>query len=344
MKLKEFQHYLKEQGIDLALLIHPDINITYFTQIKPSFAILTLTPNSANLHLTSLDERPKLKHITIKRIQKGWEKKLTKNKVKKIGLNKEIVSVAFWEKIRKTFPQAKLVDVSTKLNELRAQKTSEELKLIKRACQVTTLAFNELISQLKHKKLKTEHEAACFLEEIMKEHHCTPAFPTITAMGKNASIPHYKTSTQKLSRGFLLLDFGASYKNYNADMSRTIFLGTPNKKERELYELLLQSQLKVITQIKENIHFSELQSFTRKQLGRYSSHFIHLLGHGVGLEVHEPPSFSLEAKQKVQKGNVFTIEPGIYFHKKLGIRIEDTILFDEKARILTKAPKELLFI
>ena len=275
-------------------------------------------------------------------LKKGWEKKLANPKVKRVGINKDVVSVGFWEKLHKMFPKAKLVDVSGELKKLRAQKTIEEVKKLAHACKVTDDAFNELIARWKKHKLNTEQDVAHFLEEYFREHNCTTAFPTIVAMGKNAAVPHYNTSNCKLKRGFLLLDFGASYQNYNADCSRTIFIGNPNKTERELYGLLLKAQQNAIAQIKEGKSFWELQQLVRMQLGKYSSHFIHLLGHGVGIEIHEAPSFSMEAKEKIKSGQVFTIEPGIYFPKKCGLRIEDTILFDGKVKMLTKSKKELI--
>ena len=171
------------------------------------------------------------------------------------------------------------------------------------------------------------------------------AFPTIVATGKNATIPHHQTSQQKLRHGFLLLDFGARYQHYCADCSRTIYLGQPNQKEKDIYQVLLQAQTAAINEIKEKRLFSELEQATRKKLGKYSSYCIHSLGHGVGLEIHEQPAFALEAKRQVLPGMVFTIEPGIYLPGKLGLRIEDTVYFDgKKAHVLTGSKKELITV
>mgnify|MGYP001571902745 CR=1 FL=1 len=342
MRLKEFQVYLKKEGIGLALLIHPDINITYFTQTKPTFAIFEVTPNSATLLISALDEKPHLKGITVSTLHKGWDKKWARHNVKKVGINKEVVTLAFWERLHKIFPKAKLVDISSKLKELKAQKTSEEIQKISTACKITDLAFNQLIKQWNPKKFDTEQKVASFLEKVMQEHRATPGFPTIVANGKNAAIPHYNTSNHKLRRGFLMLDFGACYQNYNADMSRTLMLGKPTKEEKERYELLQKVQSQLLDEVKEGILYSQLQQSAKKKLGQYSSHFIHLLGHGVGIDIHESPSFSLEAKDKIKNKHVFTIETGIYFYKKFGLRIEDTVLFDKKLKLLTTSPRGLI--
>lgn len=344
MALGKFQKTLQEKNIDVVFLTHLDSNLTYFTQIKPSFAYLTITPKTATFYLTSLDVLPKLKGITSEILKKGWEKKITSSKVKKVGINKELLSVNLFEKFRKLFPKAKFIDVSKELKQLRSQKLPEEVKKIQKACSITTNAFNNLLEELPSKKLTTEQDVAFFLEREMRSQNTTLAFPSIVAMGKNAATPHHLTSSQKLRKGFLLLDFGACYQNYCSDMSRVVFLGTPNKSEKKFYNLLSLAQEAAIYEIKENKPFFELDKCTRKNLGQYSSNFIHSLGHGVGIDVHEQPSFSPELKHTIQKNQVFTIEPGIYFPNKFGLRIEDTLVFDGKSTILTTAPKKLLKI
>jgi len=321
MKLKEFKKYLKEKGIDLTFLVHPDINITYFTQIKPDFSFLTITPKEAILYLGGLEEIPLLKEIEVVKIRKGWDTLLKRPGVRKIGINKEIVTVAFWERLHQLFPKAELIDISSKLKQLRSQKTEEEIEKIQKACQITDLSFFNLVNHWNPKKIKTEQQLAQQMDRVMQDHQASAAFPTIVANGSGAAIPHYQTSSKRLSRGLLMLDLGSCYKNYNSDMSRTLILGKANKDERELYELLKNTQQRLIEVIKEGDSFWELQNLAKKQLGKYSSHFTHLLGHGVGLEVHETPSFSLEAKEKVKENQIFTIEPGIYFYKKFGLRM-----------------------
>lgn len=346
MKLKSFQGYLKQQDLDLVFLTSPDSNITYFTQLIPSCAHFLITPKNASLSLTKLDFKPKLKGISIEELKKDWEKDL-KNKLKgktagKVGINNDKISYSFYLKLKKVFPRAKFIDISPKLKELRMQKTEEEIERINKACKITTNAFNELIGSYSPKQFKTEADVACFLEKKIKEQGAEPAFPIIVASGTNSSVPHHQTSNFKLRKGFLQLDFGAKYKNYCSDMSRVLFLGVGSREQRERYNLLLNVQMETIEQIKSGRQFSYLDKFARKKLGKYSSHFVHSLGHGLGIDIHEPPALSSEGKDKIENKQVFTIEPGIYFPGKYGLRIEDTILFDKKTKILTAAPKELI--
>src|SRR3990167_10049340 len=160
MKLKPFQSYLKQKGIDLVFLIHPDPNIIYFTQMKPSFAFLLITPDTASLYLSKLDMPPSVKNLSVISLRKDWEKKASDPKVKKIGINKSSISLAYVEKLQKMYPHAKLVDISSTLNGLRSQKTPEEIQKITKACSITSQAFDALINKFSLKTFKTERDVA----------------------------------------------------------------------------------------------------------------------------------------------------------------------------------------
>ena len=186
MRLKEFQHYLEEKDIDLVLFIYPDINLTYFTQFKPSAtAFLIIWPEETELYLTKLDEKPKLKSIAVKILAKSWDKKIQDKKVKKIGINKETFTLAQKERFHKIFPKARFIDISSKVKELRELKTPEEIKKIAQACKITTDAFQELISALEKGKLHTEKDVALFLGNAICSRGAEIAFPTVAAMGKS---------------------------------------------------------------------------------------------------------------------------------------------------------------
>ncbi len=345
MKLRQFQQHLKKKNIGVAFFTLPDITIAYFTQCKPSFAYLLITPQAATFYYTSLDKKPTFKGITAKPITKHWFKAY--KRAQHIGINKRSLTVAQLERLKKLWPHAKFVDLASALDQLRQQKTAEEVDKIQKACQITSTAFAALLKELelpkKKLKLKTELEAVEFLEGQFRVQGAEPAFPTIVAMGKNAAIPHHLPDNTKLTKGFLVIDFGAKYQQYCADMTRTVYLGKPTKKEKEFYDLLLSAQQDAIKAIEENVSFQQLDKVARKKLGRYSKNFTHSLGHGLGLEVHEAPTFS-DKKAKVEEGMVFTVEPGVYFPGKRGIRIEDTLVWKGKVRMLTTSPKELITI
>ncbi len=324
----------------MAFFTLPDITITYFTQLKPSFAYLLITPKTATFYYTSLDKKPALKGITTKPITKNWSKAYHP---KTIGINKRSLTVGQLERLKKIWPKAKFIDVAPILDQLRQQKTKEEIEKIRKACQITDLAFTALLNELPKRKLKTEREVVDFLEAQFRRQHAEPSFPTIVAMGKNAAIPHHIPDSTRLTTGFLVIDFGAKYQHYCADMTRTIYLGEPSKKEQQLYELLRKAQQQAIESVRPGKTFFNLDQGVRRQLGKYSKYFTHSLGHGIGLEVHEAPTFS-DKKAKIEENTVFTIEPGIYLPGKLGIRIEDTLVWDGRVRLLTKFRKDLLTV
>ncbi len=343
MGLAVFQEILRRKKLDLCFLAFPDPALAYFTQTQLSSGTLLITQKSCNLFLSRLDQKPRRHGWRIFQSSLPWNKSLLKTgikagKVRTIGVNYEQLTLSLSRKLKKIFPRARLADVSAEISLLRSQKSPEEVAKISRACALTDLAFSALVNKMRRVPLNTEKEVALFLEEEIRKRGGDIAFPTIVASGKNSAVPHHITSSQKLKRGFLLLDFGARHQNYCADISRVLFFGKPTAKELGVYNLLLKAQLNALAKIAEKVPFSLLDKEVRKNLGRFSSHFIHRLGHGVGIEVHEAPRFD---EQKIQKGQVFTIEPGIYFPRKFGLRIEDTILFDGKVRVLTKSKKEL---
>ena len=339
MKLKLFQNWLKQEGIGIAVLTHSDYHFTYFTRIKPSMGCAFITPTKATILISSLDPKPVLKGIVVEKLEKNWDKKQYNMRIKKVGINKSSITVKFFEQLKKIYPTARFVDISEGLAKLRMVKTNTELMRLTKACRITDNTFKAVVKNIKH--LKTEQGLADFIQRKIEEQGAELAFPTIVASGRNSAIPHHQTSQGKLIKGFLMIDFGAKFEGYCADMTRMLYLGRPSRKERELYALLLKVQQQAINQVKLNLLYSQLDKSVRTALGKYSSQFIHSLGHGVGLETHESPRIGPESKDKVLKNSVFTIEPGIYFPGQFGIRIEDTVLFDGKVKVLTRSSKKL---
>lgn len=157
-------------------------------------------------------------------------------------------------------------------------------------------------------------------------------------------MPHHEPKNEKIKKGFCVIDFGVKYKGYCSDITRTAYVGKPSQKEKEIYNMLLKIQKDAISQVKENKKCSELYNFVNESLGKCKKYFTHGLGHGVGVEIHEMPNLTLNSKDRIKNNMVFTIEPGIYFPGKFGIRIEDTILFKNNPISLTTTSKDLITI
>lgn len=221
---------------------------------------------------------------------------------------------------------------------IRDVKSKKEILFIKKACSLADECFNLIWSNIKKKKYKKEKDIEQEINLFAAKNNLELAFKPIVASGKNSSIPHHDNSS-KLTNGFLVIDLGFKYKGYCSDATRTFYLGKPSKKEKELYELVLQAQQKIISDIYPGVQEKTLKNNIEEYLKDEHKHFIHSLGHGIGVEVHEFPLIG-KTNTKLKENQVITIEPGVY--KKQGIRIEDVVVVAKKPEILTGFTKDLL--
>jgi len=376
MRIKEFQRELEKKKTDFALFYNIDSmggddDIMYFSGYR-GIGVLIVPKNKKPFLVVPEMEYGRVKNKI--KVYKWTKKKrlfefclhlINKNKIKKkkIGINKNIFTLNVYKSFKKYFKKNKIIDVSGLCGKAKEIKTEAEIKKIKKACSITGRLFSLLIKNIKssknslnfsghkkshsdflvNKKLKTEKDIVNFLDKKAKDFNCKLAF-AVVASGKGASVPHYEAQNIKLRKGFCVIDFGVRYKNYNSDMTRTIYIGKPSKKEINLYTFLLNIQKNIIKNIKINDGCGRIYNSVREQLEKYSKNFNHGLGHGIGIKVHELPNLTDKSKDKIQKNMVFTVEPGIYFQNKFGIRIEDTVLMKEKAIRLTKTTKDLLIV
>ena len=213
----------------------------------------------------------------------------------------------------------------------------------KKACKITDEILQLCIRSIK--QFKTEKDIDKFLRRETKKRKCKIAFPPVVAIGKNAAEIHHKPNSTKLRKGFLVIDFGVKFNGYCSDMTRTIYLGNPSKKEKAIYAKVLAVQKKGVLNAKAGAECFELDYRARKMLGNLRGLFIHSLGHGVGKKIHQCPNLSPKSADRLKINEIITIEPGIYIKKKLGIRIEDTLMVGKKKGIaLTKTSKKLIIV
>lgn len=225
---------------------------------------------------------------------------------------------------------------------IREQKLPKEIERLQQAAKLTDIIFSELLACWHD--CYTEADVANSLLCLMAERGVEPSFPPIVASGVNAANPHHHPAYKPLQRGFCVIDFGVRFKGYCSDMTRTIYLGTPNEEEKSLYLTLLKAQEKTIEKIMPKTSISELDMYCRKELGKeLSENFIHSLGHGIGTQVHELPAVNKKSTALLQEHMIITIEPGIYVTDMYGMRIEDDVLVTETGyQILTKSEKTLI--
>jgi Xaa-Pro aminopeptidase len=357
MKIGEFQEALKKKGIDFALFYNLDsttydADVAYFSGYKGIGALVIPAGKRPFLAVPEMEYEKAasglktLKWPKGKRLFEFISCVIARNKIKSraIGINKNVFTLNVYKSLRKYFRKSRSIDIWELCEKTREIKTNREVRMIKKACSLADNIFCSLARGIKNKKIRTEVDAAAFLEEKARMQGCEMAFKPIVASGKASSIPHYDVSPSRLRKGFCVIDFGIRYKSYNCDMTRTIYIGKPSAKEKEIYYFLLEAQQHLISSIRSGDRCSALYSKMKKMLGKHSKNFIHGLGHGIGIKVHELPNLTEKSKDKVKRNMVFTVEPGLYFSGKFGIRIEDTILMGKRARVLTKATKDLLSV
>ncbi|MBO5286538.1 MAG: aminopeptidase P family protein [Clostridia bacterium] len=241
--------------------------------------------------------------------------------------------------------EAELVGIGTTINSMREVKDEWEIEQIARAQEITDLAFEHILKILSTDI--TETDVAAELEYFMRKHGAEDkSFETISISAEKTSLPHGVPENKRIKNGFFTMDFGATFNGYHADMTRTVCIGKADADMKKLYNTVLQAQLAGLEFLKAGVNCKDADKVARDIIYKeYKGYFGHSLGHSVGLEIHEMPALSPNCDKILVKGNVVTVEPGIYIPKKYGTRIEDLVVISENGiRNLTKSPKELIEI
>ncbi len=227
---------------------------------------------------------------------------------------------------------------------MRIIKNLDEITKLKKAIQITDECFAKILTHLKSGV--SESEIAWDIETYFRNNGAQSAFPPIVAFDVNASQPHYASSERYTlnANSLILLDFGAKFNGYCADMTRMAFLGYPNPEIEKAYEALKNAQQKALDLLKAGKrNGAHLDKATRDELAIASyPPYPHSLGHAVGLAIHEAPRLSIRQDEILKPGMVVSVEPGIYVEGKFGMRIEDLVLItDTGIEVLSKSPKNL---
>lgn len=273
------------------------------------------------------------------------KKVVTEEKLKVIGFEEHDLRVNEYLDLQEDGVTLK----SVSLRSLRSQKDEEEVAKIQEASRLTDETFAHILPFIREGV--TEMELATRMQEFLRSKAADMGFPSIVAFGQHSAVPHHMTSDEKLAKNsFILFDFGAGYKKYVSDMSRTVFFGSPSSEQVRLYETVKKSQQAAVAYIEKNIggdlFGKTVDEVSRKVIADAKFPvYPHALGHGVGLEVHEAPTLSQYSPEKLIDGMVFTIEPGIYVPGAGGVRIEDVYTIQNKKLVqLTQSAKDLMVI
>ena len=267
--------------------------------------------------------------------------------VKRLGFEKEHLLYGDYLQLSKSLPQAvEAVPFAGLTENIRMSKSPEEIELLRYACAATDRVFARICDYL-HPGISEKDVERELLYYIMGE-GCDSSFSVIVASGRNGSLPHAIPGGKLLTKGeFVTMDFGCAYKGYHADMTRTVFLGQPDQRSNEVYEMVLEAKNRSQNLIKPGMICRDVDAAARNYFAEMgcADKFKHGLGHGVGLDIHEAPRLNTTCETVLAPGHTVTVEPGLYFPGWGGVRIEDTVLVTESgSENLFISPTELICI
>ena len=356
--MRDIKNILKDYSIR-ALLIGNPVNIYYLTGVhtdsdsKDFWLLITETQEylfTDTRYFFSLPSDKGYIPILIRGFQNLGEQiktMLQKHSINSVGIEEDSVTLLDNRRLETLLSPIKITPIAYPLNNLRMIKTAPEHAALEAAATITDAGFSHFLKWFTPGV--SERDAALELEIFMRRNGAEDiAFTPIVAFGKNAAIPHHSSDDTKIEgKGPLLLDFGARYKGYHSDLSRTVYLGQPTDIFLETYAFILRVQETAIDTIKPGMTGAKADEIVRALFREENleSNFLHALGHGIGLSIHEGFTLSPNSTIELKEHMVYTIEPGLYYPEWGGIRIEDTVrLTKSGCQTLTKSPKSLIIV
>jgi Xaa-Pro aminopeptidase len=336
------------------LLVGSPSNIRYLSGFTGSNALLLVAAGETTLFtdprytIQSREEADCRVSIVKGPLYEGASKLISRRKWRTIGVEQGRITYAAYIELGKHFPMnASVVPVPPVVEQLRMIKSESELASIRRSVITNSTAFDKVVSRLK--ATSTENDVAAELEYQMRRLGAEKAaFETIVAAGERSALPHAQPTCERIRKNrLLLIDMGAVQAGYCSDMTRMLHLGQPGAKARKLHKAVLEAQLAAINAVRENTTATAVDRAARQVLKTHGFNelFVHSTGHGLGLEIHEPPRVGKRDKTPLKAGMVITIEPGAYMEGFGGVRIEDTVVVTKTGcEVLTPTRKELLVV
>ncbi len=267
--------------------------------------------------------------------------------LKRIGINASGLTHENYLSIKRSAKGARLVNVSREIDRARMLKDQEEVDRIRKACTIASRTADDIPEFLRAGIIETE-AAAEIDYRMMRLGASGPSFPTNASFGPGTAEPHYSPGAVRLKKGKLaLFDFGASYKRYVSDITRTLVCSAPSRSQREMYDIVQTAQETAIGVIHDGAHGKEVDAAARKIIdgSKFKGRFIHGTGHGLGISVHDPGYISGSRDMVLREGMVLTVEPGVYVRNVGGVRIEDDVLVTRRGcKVLTDATKEFISV
>lgn len=348
-RLAFLRDQLAEEGLDVILINQPE-NRRYLSGFTGSAGVLLISADDAVLAADfRYYEQVKAQAPDFRLAEVGYQFSehladlLSEMGARRVGFEASFVPVAMHHEWIKAAPDLEWVATEEIVERIRAVKDKDEVDMVRQAITLTDEAFAHAVSIMRPGM--TEREVAWEVEVYMRTHGAdATAFELIVAGGPHGAMPHARASDRPLRAGEpIVMDIGARVDGYHSDLTRTICLGQPDGRFREVYDTVLRAQLAAEDAIRAGMSGKDADAVAREIIEEagYGDNFGHGLGHGVGLAVHEKPRASKISEDTLEAMMLVTVEPGIYIPGWGGVRIEDIVLVREDgAEVLTGAPKE----
>lgn len=352
-RVARLREALSEEKLD-ALIVSSLHHVRYLTSFSGSNALCLVSRHEAIFvtdvrygEQSSEEVKGFRRAVTALGLYEGVGKQNLLHRCRRVGFESHYVSYAQYRTLKRLHPSISFVPTTNIVERLTLIKVPEEIAAIKRAVEISDRVFTEVLPAIRPgvRELEIAGEISYLHKRFGAEHD---AFETIVASGPRGSLPHARASSKRIRNGEMVtLDFGCTVDGYNSDITRTIAVGKASRRAREIYNVVLDAQRTAIDAAKGGMLVKDLDAVARNRIkdAGYGKYFIHSLGHGLGLQLHEHPRVSALSKERLQAGSVITIEPGVYIPDFGGVRIEDDVVVTETgSRVLNTAPKELLIV
>lgn len=333
-------------------LVASEFNMLYLTGFLGGTQLLVPSEGESVLYVHGVNyeqARMEAKNCRVKllradeNLEQRMAEQIGKLKLKRVGF--DVLRASTYLKLRKHLRGVARLRVEAELIwQLRKVKDEAELRLMRRAAEITSQAMRVAYEVLKPGM--RECEVAAEIERAMRMNGSYGlAFNTIVTSGSRSAFPHGWCTEREIRKGELVVvDIGATYKHYRSDMTRTLVAGKPSQKQERIFKIVKEAQERAFLSIRPGKRAREIDAVARDFIDKagFGKQFVHSLGHGIGLEIHEPPTLSQSSKDRLKVGNVVTVEPGIYVVGFGGVRIEDTVLVKRgRPEKLTSGPYSL---
>jgi Xaa-Pro aminopeptidase len=341
---------LVARQLDAALLTSL-VSVRYLSGFTGSAAALLVGADASSViatdgryELQAAEECPDLEPLITRAGRRALAERATTAGQNRIGFEDLELTVAAFRELPHS---ASWQPLGSLVGQLRMVKDATELDALRRACHATDEAFEQVLGRLTPGV--PERQVARWIDDALRDLCAGPGFDTIVAAGPNGALPHHQPTARPIAPGELVtMDFGGTFDGYHADMTRTVLVGgAADAWQHEVYEAVRGAQALGVAALSSTAKAADVDAAARDAVvaSGYGPQFVHGLGHGVGLQIHEAPYLGASSTDKLVASVPVTVEPGIYLPGRGGVRIEDTVVVHAgRVESLTTSPRELLSV